>query len=351
MNIRTKGRTALGPAALTSVGMAAEAGKGATVVICTDGLSNVGIGNLSDMQSGTTTQDETDTFYESLANYANENGVSVNLISIKGEECDLETLMTLSERTGGNVNIIDPKNAGAEFSNIANAATIATKVTVKVLLHNALEFRYEKAGDLDLKKNMLTKNLGNVVADTEVTFSYKLKEPEELKKIEGFDIEKFQEIPFQSIIEYTKMDGMKCIRTITKVLSVSDNEEEVKQDADLGILAVNAAQQASNLARAGQFREAQAFSMNNKKFFKHNVRNTDDQKYYKNWKKQMNEVYGQFHEQNNMEEIVQLAPAKDAVMSTNQKQKGAKRGFFSKMNDALSSNIVKNSRFTTKNLM
>jgi hypothetical protein len=36
-----------------------------------------------------------------------------------------------------------------------------------------------------------------------------MKEPEELKLIESFDIDKFDEIPFQSIIEYTKMDGMK----------------------------------------------------------------------------------------------------------------------------------------------
>lgn len=44
MGIEETGPTALGPAALTSIAMAAEGGAGSTVVICTDGLANVGLG-------------------------------------------------------------------------------------------------------------------------------------------------------------------------------------------------------------------------------------------------------------------------------------------------------------------
>jgi hypothetical protein len=112
---RVCGGTALGPAALSAISMAGECGEGASVVICTDGVSNHGIGNLADISRGVKTQDEIDEFYEKLANQANDNGVSVNLISIKGENCDIETLMTLSDKTGGEINIIDPLNAGDEF--------------------------------------------------------------------------------------------------------------------------------------------------------------------------------------------------------------------------------------------
>jgi len=44
MGIEETGPTALGPAALTSIAMAAEGAAGSTVVICTDGLANVGLG-------------------------------------------------------------------------------------------------------------------------------------------------------------------------------------------------------------------------------------------------------------------------------------------------------------------
>jgi len=38
--------TALGPAVATSIAMAGECGVGSQVVICTDGMANVGLGNF-----------------------------------------------------------------------------------------------------------------------------------------------------------------------------------------------------------------------------------------------------------------------------------------------------------------
>ena len=55
------GQTALGPALLLSVAMAAQC-PGSRVVICTDGLANVGLGNLDDIQSD-------DIYAESFAFY------------------------------------------------------------------------------------------------------------------------------------------------------------------------------------------------------------------------------------------------------------------------------------------
>ena len=42
--IEETGSTALGPAVLSAVALAAEGKPGSTVVICTDGLSNTGLG-------------------------------------------------------------------------------------------------------------------------------------------------------------------------------------------------------------------------------------------------------------------------------------------------------------------
>jgi len=44
--LEEKGKTALGPGLLSSLGMASKGKKGSTVVICTDGLANVGIGSM-----------------------------------------------------------------------------------------------------------------------------------------------------------------------------------------------------------------------------------------------------------------------------------------------------------------
>lgn len=51
MAIEETGPTALGPAVLTSIAMAAEGKPGSTVVICTDGLANVGLGAFDEAKT------------------------------------------------------------------------------------------------------------------------------------------------------------------------------------------------------------------------------------------------------------------------------------------------------------
>ncbi|CAI2385496.1 unnamed protein product [Moneuplotes crassus] len=373
------GSTALGPAAVASIAMAGKLGNGATVVICTDGLSNVGVGNLADIRRGRTTEKEVDLFYNTLADYANLKGVSVHLISIKGEHSDLQTLMTLSDKTGGDVNIIDPSQAGEGFGKIVKRATIATNVTLKVKLNRALEFRNENEEDLSSDKTLLTRKIGNVNEDSQVTFSYKIKDLVDLKKLDRFTLDELNYIPFQCIVEFTKLDGKKCIRTITKILKSSDDKAQIEEEVDIGIIAVSAAHQASNLARQGKFREAQALSLNNKKFLKKNAHSTTDQKVVKNWKRNMNSMYGQIHDQNNLEEMASdsdtfpkmrmvkaskkaIVPSQ-ALMSTasskpasrglggmRSKAKMPSRKFKSKMGDALSSNLNQQLRFNKNSL-
>ena len=352
--LHTKGKTALGPAVLTSIVMAAEGGNGSTVFICTDGLANVGIGSIQQQdkigsKNPTSASIDTEEFYGMLADYANEMGVTVNIVSIEGEECDLETLITLSEKTGGSVNIVNPTKMKENFSAMLQKSAIATNVTVKVLLHKALEFRNEDESNLNRSKTLLRKVVGNATEESEITFEYKIKDAEDLKKIKDFDIEKLDEIPFQAIIEYTRLDGTKCIRTITKKISTSDDIDEVQKDVNVDILAVNAAQQASKYARRGEFRAAQAYTMNQKRFLKQNARTEADKATYKNWKANLNVMYDQLHDQNNMEEEAMVI-AKTLPKESKMNSKKKKKGFVSKMGDALTSNVYNVSSMNSKKL-
>ena len=265
--LRTAGSTALGPAVLCAIAMAGEGSKGSTVVIWTDGVANVGLGQLGGKISA-----EAEEFYERVADFANERGVTVNIISIKGQDCDLETLVTLSEKTNGVVNVIEPNNLQDNFEMMLKKEIIASNVSVRVHLHKGLEFRNENELQMNKERTLMNRSIGNATNDSEITFEYKIKTAEELKLIEGFNIDEFKEIPFQTIIEYTKLNGIKCIRTITKMLKVSDDAEEVQKNANINILAVNAAQQASKLAKKGNFREAQAYTKNQKRFIKKNMK-------------------------------------------------------------------------------
>lgn len=63
--IEETGPTALGPGIITSVCMAAEGKQGSTVVICTDGLANIGLGAFDEVKSDDDMK-KADTFYETV---------------------------------------------------------------------------------------------------------------------------------------------------------------------------------------------------------------------------------------------------------------------------------------------
>lgn len=49
LQIEENGPTALGPAILSSVALAAQGAPGSTVIVCTDGLANIGLGAFDDI--------------------------------------------------------------------------------------------------------------------------------------------------------------------------------------------------------------------------------------------------------------------------------------------------------------
>lgn len=77
--IHTKGTTALGPAILTSVAMASKGAPGSQVIVCTDGMANVGIGSFGRGGDAAATQ-----FYDDVGKFAEDTGVMINLVTIAG---------------------------------------------------------------------------------------------------------------------------------------------------------------------------------------------------------------------------------------------------------------------------
>lgn len=100
MGLEETGPTALGPALLTSIAMAAEGAPGSVVVLCTDGLANVGLGAFDEVKNEEQLK-VVDGFYERLGEYAQNKGITVNIVSIEGEECNIDTLSKISQLTGG----------------------------------------------------------------------------------------------------------------------------------------------------------------------------------------------------------------------------------------------------------
>lgn len=97
-----KGQTALGPALLSSLEVASKGSPGSTVILCTDGLANIGIGQLDPMT------EESVNFYDTLAERAKERNISVSIMTIKGEGSKMEVIGKLAELTNGSMKVVNP---------------------------------------------------------------------------------------------------------------------------------------------------------------------------------------------------------------------------------------------------
>lgn len=75
---------------------------------------------------------------------------------------------------------------------------IATNVTVKVKLHAGMEFRNEAVENLTENNTLLTRAMGNVTEESEITFEYRMKDAEILAQMESIDLLTLKEIPFQT---------------------------------------------------------------------------------------------------------------------------------------------------------
>lgn len=71
--------------------------------------------------------------------------------------------------------------------------------------------------------------------NSKISFEYQLKNDEDLQMLK-VDLEKLKEIPFQAQIEYVNPKGSKFLRVITSKTKATEMKEDLKQDANLGVV-------------------------------------------------------------------------------------------------------------------
>mmetsp|Transcript_82 Transcript_82/g.140 ORF Transcript_82/g.140 Transcript_82/m.140 type:complete len:582 (-) Transcript_82:41-1786(-) len=239
------GPTALGPGLYASLILASQGAPGSKVIICTDGIANIGVGNLED--------EDNEEFYEEVGALATELGVKISVISMEGEESRLEALSPITEQTGGDVIKVAPEKISEEFANILADEVIATHVKATVTLHKALKFYLEEEEDLVFNGSRLVKFLGNATPSSLFSFQYGIKTRAELEA-QQTNSEELKQVPLQAVLEYQSMQGMKCLRVVSKVQKVSFDKSSRRARAD--IMARAGTHQASKMVQKGRFQDA-----------------------------------------------------------------------------------------------
>ena len=234
-SLKPTGATALGPALAVATAMAARVA-GSKITIATDGLANVGLGSIegtdesiTSEEDDTVTESAAEVFYRRVATFAAGAGVSIDVVGIDGEGCNLETLSSLPDLTGGDLSSVKPENLANVFENAAAEPTLATNVVATVLLHKALEFR-----ESGVEGTRVVRGLGNVRASTTVTFEYGMRRDAALAGGVA--------IPFQTQISFVRRDGSRVVRTITRVLRSTGDRRRAEAEMRQAVIATHAMQ-------------------------------------------------------------------------------------------------------------
>ncbi|KAG5185901.1 hypothetical protein JKP88DRAFT_354015 [Tribonema minus] len=287
------GPTALGPAAALGLAQAIACGAGSRLVVCTDGLANVGVGSLDG--GG----DAAPAFYEYLAGRAAQHGVIVDVVSIAGGGCDLETLGVMSDLTGGTVTRVDPLSLADNFATMLAEPLIAINVTVTLRAHRSVALRDtarravtnasalrsapdaaaapsagagaaeggaaaaadalagaapaspagSAAGSAAAAAAAAAIAVGNVTSETEMSFEY---------DIASDAAAALSAVPFQLAMEYTRPDGARCLRVSTARRPVTRDASAAAAAMHTAVVAAHGVRQSALLAREGQYAQSRA---------------------------------------------------------------------------------------------
>jgi len=91
------------------------------VILCTDGLANVGLGAIDGNKI-----EDTNSFFTQTAQFAKDQGIAVSIVTIKGEGCKIEVLNKIVDETNGNVTRVNPEEIGKDFAAMLKDEVIAT---------------------------------------------------------------------------------------------------------------------------------------------------------------------------------------------------------------------------------
>jgi len=301
-DLEENGATALGPALQLSIAVAGSK-PGSQVILCTDGLANVGLGSLEGKET------EYTPYYTELAEQAKLRGVTVSVISLIGAECCLENLSIVTDQTGGIVTRVDPLQLENELATLNDQPILGYTTMAMVILHRGLRFQNEM-DDENENRNWIVKDLGNVRADTELSFQYGFRSKEEC------DLSDVNSIPFQVQLMYTKPNGAQCLRVAGATIAVTDDRGQAEKNANLEVIGTHAAQKAAQFAKGGDYDRAQMETRSAQRFM---MRNGVKKEKISAWSQQVDEVDAVVRNERKSESTPKISPGSRAPSSGKKK--------------------------------
>eukprot|EP00930_Biecheleria_cincta_P052686 TRINITY_DN3797_c0_g1_i2.p1 TRINITY_DN3797_c0_g1~~TRINITY_DN3797_c0_g1_i2.p1 ORF type:complete len:1298 (+),score=257.87 TRINITY_DN3797_c0_g1_i2:313-3894(+) len=278
------GNTALGPALAVGVGLASKR-LGSKIVLCTDGMANNGVGAIRDRNAVVE-------FYGDIGRRAAEEGTSISVITMEGEDCSMENLGTCADLTGGQVEMVDLQALSSKVGAMLANATLATGLQMTLIAGKGLSFdASEKHGSASVLANLV----GSVTSRTDLTF--KAQVAAELASRTD------PSVPVQLQLRYMRPDGEEVLQVFTARPPVCSKRDEAEADVDGACIGLSGIHHAARLAQRGEYRSARVELISTCRLLQRAMRTVKHQESYLSFIVQAEKLDGFMRERESQEKI------------------------------------------------
>ena len=342
--IEEEGSTALGPAVLLSLSLLKNAKNGSRIFLCTDGMSNLGIGSLEE------NKEKAAEFYTKIGNMAKEKGIMISLITFEDSESEIYILKNMVELSGGEIIRVNPSQILEGFNDLLENNVIASDVEVKLHLNKCMTFRDEEKINMINDESTYYKKIGNAAKETETYHELKFKSSIKLAEYKDINFDELYNLIFQVELKYKKTDGKRYIRVITQNLEVSDNKDTVNKQAKMNIISTLQSRKSAKLAGQGNLMQAQAQIHAARNFlFSNSNNNQNNQLIFHQFNSNMNSFHNNMNMSNQMAMSPNLFQPHGGLFGNNNNMNSNHGGLFGNMNNNMNNNMMLTNMNTNMN--
>ena len=142
--------------------------------------------------------------------------------------------------------------------------------------------------------NRALREMGNVTEDIDLTFGFTVDPTVPLKH---------DDVTIQAQIIYSRLDGGRYLRVITKTQRVTSKREESEVSMDASIVALKAVQESAKIAQLGDYQKARINLISHQRMLQRGMKRRDQQRAYINFIKQGEKLDGFMREAQAQEAI------------------------------------------------
>jgi hypothetical protein len=258
------------------------------MVLLTDGLANVGLGNLEDEPGAA------QAFYQAVGTEAAAAGVAISVVAIDSAaeqvpsssapsttKVGLEYLGGLADATGGTVELVSALDLASSALGSASAAekTLASRASLTILVGKVGLPSSSSSQQRDEPVQRFTREIGRVTASSDLAFSYQVS----ARKQEGPLSSKVMPgtvVPIQVQFRYTLPNGESHLRVRTLRQPVTADRSIAEAAVDAEVCSVAAIQSAALLAGEGNYEAARVELMSHIRLLQRSMCTVSGQKAY-----------------------------------------------------------------------